>query len=48
MGQTLNYIEGITGAALCPNLGAEFYPLGDDLFPDLLTALEKAERFIFM
>ena len=48
LGQTLNYIEGITGAALCPNLGAEFYPLGDDLFPDLLTALEKAERFIFM
>ena len=48
LAQTFLYLESITGAALCPNAGAKFYPLGDDLFPDLLAALEQARRYIFL
>ncbi|MDD7388654.1 MAG: cardiolipin synthase [Lachnospiraceae bacterium] len=35
----------------CPVYGqtqARFYPLGDDQFQDILTELEKAEKFIFL
>lgn len=48
LAQTVGYLEQITGAALCPNQNATFYPLGDLLFPDLLKALEQAETFIFV
>lgn len=48
LGQTFLYLESITGAALCPNAGAKFYPLGDDLYPDLLDALEQAQHYIFL
>ena len=48
LGQTFLYLESITGAALCPNAGAKFYPLGDNLYPDLLDALEQAQHYIFL
>lgn len=37
--------------AHCPVYGrteAKFYPLGDDQYKDILTELEKAEKFIFL
>ena len=46
--QTFRYLEGITGAALQPNAGATFYPLGDAVYPEMLKALEQAEHFIFI
>lgn len=48
LAQTFLYLESVTGAALHPNAGATFYPLGDEMYPDLLAALEKAEKFIFI
>ena len=30
------------------NTAVKYYPLGDDLFPDILSELESAEKFIFM
>lgn len=48
LAQTFAYLEGITGAALQPNAFARFYPLGDDIYPVMLQALEQAKRFIFI
>lgn len=36
------------GFPLCTHTETKFYPLADDLFPDLLAALEQAERYIFL
>lgn len=46
--QTFRYLEDITGAALQPNEWAKFYPLGDEVYPAMLRALEAAERYIFI
>ena len=48
LAQTFAYLEDITGAALQPNAFARFYPLGDDIYPVMLQALEQAKRFIFI
>ena len=33
---------------VCRNTAATYYPLGDDVFQELLDQLEKAEHFIFL
>ncbi len=46
--QTFRSLQSITGLPLCRNDSAEYFPLGDRLFPAMLAELEKAERFIFV
>lgn len=48
MAQTFRYIQNTTGFPVYPNETAQYYPLGDKLFPVMLAELEKAERFIFV
>ena len=46
--QTFRWIENKTGFLPHANQSAKYYPLGDDMFPDILEELKKAERFIFI
>ncbi len=48
MAQTFRTVQNMTGYPLRINRSAEYYPLGDDLFPVMLEELKKAERFIFV
>ncbi len=48
LAHTFQWIERETGFVLHENRTAKYYPLGDDMFPDILTELKKAERFIFV
>lgn len=48
MAQTFQYIQDATGFPVYPNETAQYYPLGDKLFPAMLAELENAERFIFV
>lgn len=48
MAQTFQYIQDTTGFPVYPNETAQYYPLGDELFPAMLAELENAERFIFV
>ncbi len=45
---TVHYMNHFGGFPIYKNTEVKYYPLGDDMFPDLLEALEKAESFIFM
>lgn len=33
---------------VCKNISAQYYPLGDELFPSMLEALEQAEKYIYI
>ena len=48
LAQTFRWLEEKTGFALHANRTAEYYSLGDQMFPDILAELKKAERFIFV
>ncbi len=48
LSQTFRWVEEKTGFPLAVNRGATYYPLGDTMFPDLLSELKKAEKFIFI
>lgn len=42
------YMSGTCGFPVYKNTQAKYYKLGDELFPELLLELKKAEHFIFM
>ena len=42
------YLERFAHCPLCANTDAEYYPLGDDVFADMLEALRGAKRYIFL
>lgn len=47
-GHMARYLEH---RALCPvygNTRTKYYPLGDDCFPDMLEAIESAEKYVFL
>ncbi len=48
MSQTFKWIQNKTGLLPRINRGADYYPLGDKMFPVMLEELEKATRFIFV
>lgn len=48
LSQTFRWIENRTGFVPHENRNAKYYPLGDEIFPDMLAELKKAERFIFV
>ncbi len=42
------YLSKVGGSSVYKNTDVKYYALGDDMFPDILAELEKAEKFIFM
>lgn len=48
LSQTFRWIQERTGFLLHENVQADYYPLGDEMFPVMLAELEKAEQFIFV
>ena len=48
LAQTFKWVENKTGFLPCKNREAKYYSLGDDMFPDMLDELKKAEKFIFV
>ncbi len=48
LAQTFRWVEDKTGFPLHINREAKYYSLGDDMFPDMIAELEKAQRFIFL
>lgn len=48
MGQTLRWLEDKTGYPLCLTEGVRYYPLGDDMFPDMLADLQSAKHSIYL
>lgn len=46
--QTFGYVHAITGASPQFCEGAFYYPLGDDMFPAMLAAMERARAYIFV
>lgn len=45
---TSQYIESASGAGIYGNTEVKYYPVGDDAFPDMISALRKAKHYIFM
>lgn len=48
LSQTFRWVERKTGFVPHENCGAKYYSLGDEMFPEMLAELKKAERFIFV
>lgn len=48
LSQTFRWVENKTGFVLRANQEAKYYALGDVMFPDMLEALKKAEKFILV
>ena len=48
MQQTIRRLETETGYPLCPVGRADYYPLGDDMFPAMLADLQRAQRSIYL
>ena len=48
LAQTFGWVERLTGSVTTVNRSAKYYPLGDLMFPDMLSELKKAEKFIFV
>ncbi|MGN1136018.1 MAG: cardiolipin synthase [Oscillospiraceae bacterium] len=45
---TFNYVQKMGGYPVYRNTDVKYYPLGDDMFPDMLEEIDKAEHYIFM
>lgn len=48
LAQTFRWVSRQTGFPVLPCEGVKYYPLGEDMFPDLLTALESAREYIYV
>lgn len=48
MGQLSHYLWNCDCSPVYENTQVKYYPLGDDQFPDLVEALKRAEKYIFM
>ncbi len=48
LAQSFRWTESKTGFKPCVNRGAKYYSLGDEMLPDMLEELKKAEKFIFV
>lgn len=44
----IKYLSRAGGNSVFENTIVQYYPLGDDMFPDLIEELESAKHFIFM
>ena len=48
MEQTIRWLERKTGYPLCKAQPVRYYPLGDDMFPDMLRDMKSAKRSIYI
>lgn len=48
MEQTIRWLERKTGYPLCKARPVRYYPLGDDMFPDMLRDMKGAKRSIYI
>lgn len=48
MEQTIRWLEKKTGYPLCKAQPVRYYPLGDDMFPDMLRDMKNAKRSIYI
>ena len=48
MEQTIRWLEKKTGYPLCKAQPVRYYPLGDDMFPDMLRDMKSAKRSIYI
>lgn len=46
--QTFRYLEKKTGFPAFPCPSVRYYPLGEAMYPDMLEAMEQAEKFIYL
>lgn len=46
--QTFRYVSRLSGYPVCANSSAQYYALGDALFPAMLEELRRAERYIYL
>lgn len=44
----IKYLSESAGFPICNNTETKFYPIGEDLYPDLIEALRSAEKYIFL
>lgn len=45
---TVQYINNVSGYSAYRSYGAQYFPVGEDMFSSVLSNLEKAERYIFL
>jgi len=45
--KTVRYLEQ-AGFSLCRNGGSQYFPVGEDMWTDMLQQLERAEKYIFL
>ena len=48
LSQTFRWVQNKTGFLPYPNEAAQYCPLGEVLFPEMLAEMKKAEKFIFV
>ena len=48
LGQSLEHLSQSTGFPVCKNGTSKYYPLGDDMFPDMCEDLKKAKNYVFI
>ena len=48
LAQTFRWVGSQTGFPVMPCEGAKYYPLGEDMHPDILSALESAQEYIYV
>ncbi len=48
MADTFRCLHDLTSCPTCPNWDAQYFLLGDSLFPVMLAEVKRAEKFIFV
>ena len=48
LAQTFAYVRSKTGCPVVPNESAKYYAFGEDMLPDMLEDLKKAEKYIYV
>ncbi len=48
LGQTLEHLSESTCFPIVPNGTTKYYPLGEDMFPDMLNDLKEAKKYIYI
>ena len=44
----IGYLSDSAGFPICSSTDTKYYPTGEDFYPDLLSALQSAEKYIFL
>lgn len=44
----IGYLSDSAGFPICGSTDTKYYPTGENFYPDLLSALQRAERYIFL